>query len=366
MLPIGAARQPVLNSSVILDIKRDSGQRPRFMREEAKTSRIVERALALLEWLARHPGGHGVREIDRMLGMKRSTAHRLLGTLCRRGWVRQAAEDFKYNIGLKVLSLGSEVLSHITFLDAAGPIARRLAKQTGEAVYLGVCEAGRVVIIHKVGGDHGIRFDENVGVRAYVHSSALGKAILAGLDDEEVDRILDDVGLPSRTPASITDRAKLHEELSKIRRQGFAESDEENYIGALGIAAAIRDQSGEVVGALTVAGLKARMKSTRRKLARVVVDATQQISAELGYHSLSASKPKRELARYRKAAIKSAGRASSKNGARRALSVTRQASAEIASRRRLGRANSGANKDRPIQLSKTAGARRVLTRLQRA
>lgn len=269
------------------------------MPEEAQTSRIVDRALVLLEWLARNPGGHGVREIARILGMKKSTAHRLLGTLCRRGWVRQTSEHLKYHIGLKLLSLGSEALSHITLLDAAIPIARRLAKEAGEAVYVGVCEAGRVVIVHKVGGAQGIRFDENVGVRAYVHTSALGKAILAELDDEEVDRIIDDAGLPSRTPASITDRSQLHRELSKIRRQGFAESDEENYIGALGIAAAINDQSGGVVGALTVAGLKARMKSSRRKLARLVTAATRQISAELGYHAAPARKRNSAASRYR-------------------------------------------------------------------
>lgn len=290
------------------------------MPEEAQTSRIVERALVLLEWLARNPGAHGVREIARILAMKRSTAHRLLGTLCRRGWVRQTPEDLKYYIGLKILSLGSEVLSHITLLDVASPIARRLAEKTGEAVYLGVCEVGRVVIIHKVGGAHGIRFDENVGVRAYVHSSALGKAILAGLDDEEVDRILDDTGLPSRTAASITDRAEFHQELLKVRRQGFAESDEENYVGALGIAAAIRDQSGAVVAALTVAGLKARMKSSRVKLAQLVMDAARQISAELGHHAQPRAKRKPEVAGGRRPALRSAGPRSGTNGTERVMS----------------------------------------------
>jgi len=269
----------------IVDTEIKLGQRPELVtsKQPSETSRIVDRALAMLEWLARNPGAHGVREIARALTMTKSTAHRLLGTLTRRGWVRKAPGDLKYTIGLKVLSIGSVILNRTTFLEAAVPISRELARATGEAIYLGVQEGNDVVIIHKVGGAQAIRFDENVGTRAYLHTSAIGKAILAARDDAEVERILSETGLPRRTPATITDRARLFDELSKIRARGIAESNEENYVGALGVAATIYNQAGDVVGAITVAGLKSRMNSSRLKLARLVRVAANRISAELGF-----------------------------------------------------------------------------------
>jgi IclR family acetate operon transcriptional repressor len=244
---------------------------------------IVERALILVEWLARNPSAHGVREISRKLRMSKSAVHRVLVTLDRRGWVRKTPDGLKYGLGLTPLCLGSEILNGITFLDVAAPIARELALATGEAIYLGVPDGNRVVIVHKVAGSHAIRFDENVGARAYLHTAAVGKAILAALDDKEINRVLNETGLPARTPATITDPARFRREIARIRAQGFAESDEENYVGALGIAAPIYDRSGAVEGAITVAGPKARMNPSRAKIAELVRNSAGRISAELGF-----------------------------------------------------------------------------------
>ena len=247
------------------------------------SSAVVERALTLVEWLARNPGTHGVREIAGELAMSKSAVHRLLVTLDRRGWVRKTPDGLKYALGLTTLHLGSEVLNGITFLEAAAPIARELAQVTGEAIYLGVPDGTRVVIVHKVAGSHPIRFDESVGARAYLHTAAVGKAILASFKDSEIERVITETDLPARTSATITDPAQLRREIERIRAQGFAESNEENYVGALGIAAPIYDWSGQVAGAITVAGPKARMRSVKANIARQVRDSAGRISAELGF-----------------------------------------------------------------------------------
>jgi len=244
----------------------------------------VERVLSLLEWLAENPGQHGVREIARATSMQKSTAHRMLAALGKHHWVRQAAEDGKYSIGLKVLQLASAVLGRNTLLDVAAPICRELAQSAGEAVYVGVREGDHVVIIHKVGGLRGIRFEEDVGTRAYLHTTAIGKAILAGLTDDEIISALKPAGLPRRTSSSIHQWKALARQIAGIRRSGFAESDEENYIGALGIAAAVRDHTGQVVAAITVAGLKSRMLGERHAIVGLVRQAAARISLELGFH----------------------------------------------------------------------------------
>jgi DNA-binding IclR family transcriptional regulator len=100
-----------------------------------------------------------VREISRKLQMSKSAVHRVLATLERRGWVRKSPEGLNYGLGLTALCLGSEILNGITFLEVAAPIARELALATGEAIYLGVPDGNRVVIVHKVAGSHAIRFD---------------------------------------------------------------------------------------------------------------------------------------------------------------------------------------------------------------
>jgi DNA-binding IclR family transcriptional regulator len=259
------------------------------MPKDSQSSVMADRALSLVEWLARNPGTHGVREIARALAINKSTAHRLLGTLARRGWARQTPGDQKYGIGLKVLSLGSEILRRTTLLDAAGPIARDLASASSETIFVGVPEGTRVVFVHKIDGNQPIRFDENVGATAYLHTSAIGKAILATMTEEEVERVIKETGLPRRTTASITHRQKLLRELAKIRTTGVAESDEENYAGALGVAAAFYDQLGNVAGAITIAGPKTRMNDARAALANLVRDAARRISAELGYSHPSGS-----------------------------------------------------------------------------
>jgi DNA-binding IclR family transcriptional regulator len=87
----------------------------------------------------------------------------------------------------------------------------------------------------------------------HLHTSALGKAILAALDEREVKRIVEQTGLPRRTPSIIASRDRFERELQKISIGGIAESNEENYVGALGIAASIQDGSGAVVAAITIA-----------------------------------------------------------------------------------------------------------------
>ncbi|OLT20941.1 hypothetical protein BJF81_03535 [Ornithinimicrobium sp. CNJ-824] len=228
----------------------------------------VDRTLAILEALAGHPGTLGVTEVARATGLPTGTVHRLLAALARRGWVRQDP-DRRYGLGPSALLLGDAASRELSVL--AAPALRAAVEATGETANLAAFDGERMVYLAQSPSPHTLRIFAEVGRRVPVHSTAVGKVVLAGLPPEEAGRVLATVPLEARTPHTLTSAEALEEELERVRGQGYAVDDEEQELGVRCVAVPVDLHGGRM--ALSVSGPTERM--TQEEARRVVADLTR-------------------------------------------------------------------------------------------
>ncbi|MCL6639090.1 MAG: IclR family transcriptional regulator [Firmicutes bacterium] len=242
----------------------------------------IERALVILEALGRHPQGAGVTELGQYIGLHKSTVHRLLSTLLAYGYVEQDRDTERYRLGIKVLSLGLEVLNNLDFRKEALPYMKELEEISRETVQLAVLDSGQVVVVAR---DHSPEtITVNLGLRADVHCTAEGKVLLAYLPEEEILRILNKRQMRQYTVNTLTDVNNMLAHLAKVRNQGYAISAEELAEGLRSVAAPVFDHTGRVIAALSIIGPTSRMTLERiARLVTVLKEASQSISTRLGY-----------------------------------------------------------------------------------
>jgi len=244
----------------------------------------VERAIEILESIAQRESGLTNSEISRRLAIPKSSASYILRTLESRGYVRRERDSGKYRLGLKVLSLSRGAQASVGLRDVALPVLRRLVELTGLTAHLAVLDNGEAVYLEKAESLSFIRIDTWIGRRLDVHSTAVGKALLATLPQTEIELILNQRGLKKKTPKTITLPAKLLRELSKVRDQGYALDNEENNVGARCVAAPVLDNFGRPVAAVGVGGTTAQMdKSALGRAVRAVKQAAREIAEGIGY-----------------------------------------------------------------------------------
>jgi DNA-binding IclR family transcriptional regulator len=198
-------------------------------------------------------------DLSRSLGIPKSTAHNLVRTLESFGCVRQNPDDRRYTLGPKIYELGL-VFSHTTdLLTKAMPFLRKLAAETEETVKLGVLSEAQVLVVGAIESVHQLHTRGDVGGRWPLHSTSLGKAILACLEPDKVRDLLGSRRLPPLTPRTITRLDKLQTELEQIRERGYAIDWEENEPGVHCVAAGLIVPGHEVVAAISVSGPAVRI-----------------------------------------------------------------------------------------------------------
>jgi DNA-binding IclR family transcriptional regulator len=248
-----------------------------------KDQSSVGRALGILQYIARYPGEHGVRSLSAALDLSPSTAHRLLDTLTRAGFVRQNPATERYSIGAQAVQLGIAALGSFDVTAVAPPCLRTLVAETGESAFLVVLDDGEVVYLYKEEGHRAIRTTARLGSRRPVHCTALGKSFLATMPPAEARALLDRQGMPALTAHTITDMARMWEELADIRLRGYAVDREEVELGLMCLAAPVRDYRGATVAAVSMAGPIERMQPFEERYGRRIAAAALEISLALGY-----------------------------------------------------------------------------------
>lgn len=247
-----------------------------------KSVKSVETALRVIEALRDHDGA-GVTELAEELDQPNSTIHNHLKTLERNGYI--VNEGGTYRIGTRFLKLGARTRDHHPIYEVARPEIDRIAEETGELSGLIVEEHGRGVFLYRAKGEQAVHVDTYPGKRIYLHGAALGKSLLAELPPERVDEIIHRHGLPALTENTITDPDELAEELEVIRQTGLAFDDEERLAGLRSVASAVTSESGDVLGAISVAGPTSRLRDGRfrRDLPDVVRSAVNVINLNVTY-----------------------------------------------------------------------------------
>ncbi len=244
-------------------------------------------------------------EIMQATGFTRNRVVRLTGTLTHRGYLMDDSENRIFSIGPKIFVLGKVFESNRLILSLVRPVLRDIALKTGESASFYVREGFERVVLAREEGTQAIRHAIEEGQRMDLHAGAAGKLILAYSNEEMVETVMAETGLPKRTVATITDKHALLRELENIRAQGYAVSVGERAADVCALAAPVFEQGHELVGALCISGPISRFTlPVRKSYTKLLGEAAIRISRQLGWKR---SAIKETGVRSPKAAVKGEG-----------------------------------------------------------
>jgi len=248
----------------------------------------IERVVTILDVLAQSSQGISLRELSARVKLPKGTTHRLLSSLAYYGYIRQTPETKNYHLGFRLIELGNSLLNQLDIRSQAKPFLSDLAAKINETVHLVILDQYEALYIEKVESNvkqGGLQMVSQVGFRVPVHCSSVGKVLLAHLPEDELDGIIQQMGLPKRTKNTITDPENLKAHLKMVRSQGFAIDDEENEEGIRCVGAPIFNQQDQVIAAISISGPTIRItkKLLQNSLKREIIKTASAISRELGY-----------------------------------------------------------------------------------
>lgn len=264
--------------------------RPRLKTNEKNVASppvgALDRGIRILIFLA-DARSSTLAEVSRAVSIPPATVHRLLTTLQQRGMVVHDPEQGKWRIGPQAYRIGSTFEEGSNLLEVAPPVMRTLSEETGETANLAIEEGGQLLYLIQVESENPIRASFKNGTAAYFHTSGVGKAIMAYMEEAALESLLAPQTLVSQTPNSITNTQDLRAELDKSRLRGWALDDEERFPGMRCIAAPVFDSLENVVAGVSVSGPISRFPDNKlESLAASVVKAAANISERLRNSSL--------------------------------------------------------------------------------
>lgn len=221
-------------------------------KEDSRTD-MVGKALGLLVLLGDEPRGASAAELSRRAELPFSTTYRLLGSLTRDGFVDYEPDGRRYHLGLRIFQLGQRVSNHHGFAGTALPILRRVTEETGEATILSVRDGNHHLTVNKVDGPQTFRVTSDPGHLGALHTTSVGKALVAFADDATRSQLLERLELEPLTEFSITDRDAFRAEIELVRKRGYAVMDEENELGMRAVAVPVFNSQGHAFAALATA-----------------------------------------------------------------------------------------------------------------
>jgi DNA-binding IclR family transcriptional regulator len=214
---------------------------------------MVGKALGLLVLLGDEPRGASAAELSRRAELPFSTTYRLLGSLTRDGFVDYESDGRRYHLGLRIFQLGQRVSNHHGFAGTALPILRRVTEETGEATILSVRDGNHHLTVNKVDGPQTFRVTSDPGHLGALHTTSVGKALVAFADDATRSRLVDELELEPLTEFSITGREAFRAEIELVRQRGFAVMDQENELGMRAVAVPVFNAQGTAFASLATA-----------------------------------------------------------------------------------------------------------------
>ncbi len=245
---------------------------------------VVDRAAQILECFRFDVHELSVREISQRTGLHKSTAHRILIALQYNGLIQQNPETGNYHLGIKLFKLGQLAVMRLNLREIARPLLRVLMEETRETVHLAILDEEQVFYLEKVEGPYALRMPSRVGRHIPTYCTSLGKAMLSCLEEAEVRRMLGRHTLKGYTAHTTRTVDALITELRRTRRRGYAVDNEEIEIGLRCVGAPLKDYSGALAGAVSVAGPTARFTSDKISFfAGLVKKTAVAISLQLGF-----------------------------------------------------------------------------------
>src|SRR5436189_5131989 len=261
---------------------------------ETSYSQSLERGLAVLSAFRSGRPLLGVSELGREVGLSRSTAHRYVATLATLGYLQQDATTRRYRLGPRVLDLGFSAIHSMELREISAPHLQQLSDETGYTVNMGVLDGTDIVYIERCRsaqqGQREIDLNLHVGSRLPAYCTSMGKVLLAGLPEAELEDVLDQVQFQQRGPNTLVERRALVEALGAVRDAGIAVNNEELAYGLRSIAVPVRDNSGGVVAAINLAVHRSlvSMEDVALRLSPAPKRTANEVSARIGYRPAAA------------------------------------------------------------------------------
>ncbi|TWT06476.1 IclR family transcriptional regulator [Planococcus sp. CPCC 101016] len=244
----------------------------------------VDRALHILDLFDEYHKELKLTEITERMNLHKSTVHSLLKTLQKHHYIEQNKENGKYTLGMKLFERGNYVIQSLDLRTIAREHLMDLSKRTGRTVHLVILDGKEGIYIDKVESSNATILYSRIGRRVPIHSSGVGKALVAFKEPAELEKILEAYEYTKQTRYTLTDKDSLLEELKKVREQGYATDNEENEPGVFCVGLPIRDHSGQVVAAISSSTTAGHI--TEESLKNMVDDlkiTANKLSENLGF-----------------------------------------------------------------------------------
>ncbi|RQH02567.1 IclR family transcriptional regulator [Natrarchaeobius oligotrophus] len=245
----------------------------------------VARSIEILLLLRKHDGAT-ITDLASEVDLTPGTVHTHLSTLRECGLVVREPKG-QYSLSLEFITMGEHVRNGSALFKAGREIVDKLSMMSGETVHLITENNGAEVILWEAFGQNAVGTEFYIYNRErpnrHLHYSASGKAMLAYLDPNRVDEIVDEQGLIRQTPQTITDRQELDRQLQTIRDRGFALNDEEGVSGIRAVGAPIFDPNGDVIGAISLSAPAAKMSDDlfRETVPDIIIQSANLIEVNL-------------------------------------------------------------------------------------
>ncbi len=244
----------------------------------------VQKALDILNLFEGPRSELGNAEIAKLVDLPAGTVSGLIYTLKAYHYLDQNPTNRKYRLGLKLAERAAVLLNQLDLRKVAAPYLEKLREWCGESINLAIIDGQEVVYIERLFGKHALGIRSELGKRAPVHSTALGKAILANFPKAEIDHFLDHYKFIPVTRYTITERSRFEAEIRRVRKMGFATDEEENEIGGRCVAATIFDHNCYPVAAVSISAPIQRLPREQMPgFGDRIKAAAETISEQLGY-----------------------------------------------------------------------------------
>ncbi len=254
------------------------------------SSQVLDRVVQILDCFGPERANLRLLEIATATGLHKSTLYRLLEAMRSYRLIGFDQASGSYHLGMKLFELGSRAVERLALDQHAHPILDQLADVSGETAHLCVLDGADVVYIAKVECTRTLRIPSAVGQRNPAYCTGVGKALLSHLSPEQLAAYIAETTLRPFTKKTLTSVADLRANLRQILAQGYAVDDQEREEGVRCVAAPVRDHSGRVIAAISIAGPTMRVTKERvGELAAHVIRAANEISSRLGYRVVTAN-----------------------------------------------------------------------------
>jgi DNA-binding IclR family transcriptional regulator len=253
--------------------------------EKFRTNKSAERTLDLLVLLAKSSSSLTLNEICTELSLPKSSGFELVQTLLYKGFIEFDDQRLKtYKLGLSAFETGMSYISNMEIPHLVRPFLLEMNKLSGSTAFLGIEDKGNVVYLDKAEMYSVMRPTAKLGSRRLLHTTGLGKALLAAMPIEKIQYIFGDGEISRKTPYSKVTLPEILEDIKETRKRGYSIDDREDNEEMYCMGSAIYDQSNLPVAAISIASMYSSMTPERKNMiSKLVTETALKISFQLGY-----------------------------------------------------------------------------------